>query len=197
MKVIGLTGGIGSGKSTVSSYLRDKGYKIIDADEMARAMTAKGSRCLENLEKEFGSEIIREDGNLNRKKLGEIVFADAEKKAKLEELTTKVVVKTIKEETEHLRNTGEYDIIFLDVPLLFETGLDKCCDYITVVTADDDIRIARVVSRDGISPEQVRARINNQMSTEEKVASATDVIDNSKGKEELHKQIEQLLIKYV
>lgn len=197
MKAIGLTGGIGSGKSTVSSYLRDKGFYIIDADEMARNMTAKGSRCLENLEKAFGSEIIGEDGNLNRKKLGEIVFADKEKKAKLEELTTKVVVKNIEEETEHLRNTGEYDIIFLDVPLLFETGLDKCCDAVVVVTASDNVRIERVVARDGISPEQVRARINNQMSTEDKLKLATDVIDNSEGKEELHSQIEQLLVKYV
>ena len=197
MKVIGLTGGIGSGKSTVSSYLRDKGFYIIDADEMARNMTAKGSKCLENLEKAFGSEVILEDGNLNRKKLGEIVFADKEKKAKLEELTTEVVVKNIEDETEHLRITGKYDIIFLDVPLLFETGLNKCCDAVVVVTADDNVRIQRVVDRDGISPLQVRARINNQMSTEEKISMATDVIDNSEGKEELHSKIEQLLVKYV
>lgn len=197
MKVIGLTGGIGSGKSTVSSYLRDKGFYIIDADEMARNMTAKGSKCLENLEKAFGREVILEDGNLNRKKLGEIVFSDKEKKAKLEELTTEVVVKNIEDETEHLRRTGKYDIIFLDVPLLFETGLNKCCDAVVVVTADDNVRIQRVVARDGISPLQVRARINNQMSTEEKISMATDVIDNSEGKEELHRNIEQLLVKYV
>ena len=197
MKVIGLTGGIGSGKSTVSSYLRDKGFHIIDADEEARKLTTKGSMCLENLQKEFGSEILFEDGSLNRKKLGEIVFKDKAKKEKLESLTTDVVVKNMEEETERLRSRGEYDIIFLDVPLLFETGLEKICDAVVVVTARDSVRIERVVARDGISSEQVKARINNQMSTEEKVRRATDVIDNSEGKEELHAQIEQLLVKYV
>ena len=196
MKVIGLTGGIGSGKSTVSDYLRKKGYYIIDADRMAHDLTVKGSRCLQNLVREFGQDILDDKGELNRKKLGTIVFSDKAKKEKLEELTTKVVVKNIEDQVSDLRKTEKYDIIFLDVPLLFETGLDKCCDFIALVTADEEIRIRRVVERDGISPEQVKMRIRNQMSTEEKRRRSTDIIDNSKGKEELHHNIDQLLAKY-
>lgn len=196
MKVIGLTGGIGSGKSTVSSYLQSKGYYIIDADKMAHEMTVKGSSCLESLVKEFGPSILTEDGELNRKKLGAIVFADQEKKLRLEELTTKVIVKTIEKEVFDLRREEKYDIIFLDVPLLFETGLDRICDGVALVTADEEVRVERVVKRDGTTPEQVRLRIRNQMGTEEKIRRSTNIIDNSKGKEELHQNIEQLLAEY-
>lgn len=196
MIVIGLTGGIGSGKSTVSDYLREKNFYIIDADRMAHEMTQKGSQCLDHLVKAFGEEILTDTGELNRKKLGAIVFDNKEKKERLEELTTHVIVKNIEDEVSQLRKSEKYDIIFLDVPLLFETGMNRICDAVALVTADEDVRIERVVQRDGISPEQVKLRINNQMSTEEKTKGSTDIIDNSKGKEELYHNIEQLLAKY-
>ncbi len=196
MKVIGLTGGIGSGKSTVSFYLSQKGFYIIDADKMAHELTEKGSPCLSGLVAAFGDEILFEDGSLNRKKLGTIVFADDEKKAILEELTTKVIVKKISDEISELRKNNKYDIIILDVPLLFETGMDSLADYVWLVVADDDVRVSRVMARDGISEEQVRLRIKNQMSTELKAKHATEIIDNSKGKEELYLRIEQLLAEY-
>lgn len=196
MKVIGLTGGIGSGKSTVSEYLSRKGFYIIDADKMSHELTEKGSPCLSNLVKVFGEEILFEDGNLNRKKLGAIVFADDKKKAILEELTTKVIVKKIADEIAALRKKDKYDIIILDVPLLFETGMDSLTDFVWLVIADDDIRVSRVMARDGISEEQVRLRIQNQMKTELKAERATEIIDNSKGKEELYHRVEQLLAEY-
>lgn len=196
MKVIGLTGGIGAGKSTVSDFLRDRGYRILDADAIAHEITAKGSPVLRQIAENFGQDMILADGNLDRKKLAAAVFSDLQKKAKLEELTTKRVVQIIGETVEELRNSSSYDIIFIDAPLLFEAGVDAMTDFVWMVTADDEVRIARVMSRDQASRAEVLRRISNQMSTEEKIRRAQEVIDNSFGKEELYQQIERLLMKY-
>jgi len=197
MNVIGLTGGIGAGKSTVSSYLREKGYLILDADQIAHDITAKGSPVLIRIAEAFGAEMIREDGNLDRKKLAAVVFSDKQKKLLLEEITTRQVVKIIAEKVEELRKNGKYDIIFVDAPLLFEAGVDAMTDFVWMVTAADDVRISRVMERDHISREDVLRRIANQMSNEEKIRRSNEVIDNSHGKDELYRQIELLLTKYV
>lgn len=197
MKTIGITGGIGSGKSTVSDYLEKKGYFVIDADKMSREMTKTGGSCLENLREAFGDGIFFEDGSLDRKKLGRIVFSDFSKKALLEELTTKVIVKNIKEEIKRLREGGWQETIFVDAPLLFETGMDALTDFVWLITADEGLRVKRAASLYGISPEQVRLRIKSQTSDTEKAGRSTEIIDNSKGKEELYRKIDQLLAKYV
>lgn len=197
MNVIGLTGGIGAGKSTVSSYLREKGYLILDADQIAHDITAKGSPVLIRIAEAFGADMIREDGNLDRKKLAAVVFSDKQKKLLLEEITTRQVVEIIAEKVEELRKNGKYDIIFVDAPLLFEAGVDAMTDFVWMVTAADDVRISRVMERDNISREDVLRRIANQMSNEEKIRRSNEVIDNSHGKDELYRQIELLLTKYV
>ena len=196
MKVIGLTGGIGAGKSTVSDYLTELGYVILDADQMSREMTAKGSPVLTKIADLFGEHLILSDGNLDRKGLAAIIFSDKEKKSQLEEITTKEVVRDIGRNIETLKNSGECDIVFVDAPLLFESGADQLTDFVWMVTAEDDIRIARVMNRDGASREEVLQRIANQMSNEEKIRRSQEVIDNSKGKEDLYQQIEDLLRKY-
>ena len=196
MKVIGLTGGIGAGKSTVSDYLREKEYVIFDADAISHEITAKGSPVLEQIAETFGREMILADGNLDRKRLASVVFSDKEKKLQLEELTTKQVVKIIADRVEELRKSAEYAIIFVDAPLLFEAGVDAMTDLVWMVTADDEVRIARVMARDGASREDVLRRMANQMSNEEKIARSQEVIDNSQGKDELYQQIEALLMKY-
>ncbi len=196
MKVIGLTGGIGAGKSTVSVYLREKGYLILDADAIAHDITAKGSLVLDKIAETFGAEMILPDGNLDRKRLASVVFSDAEKKMQLEEITTKQVVKIIGDSVEELRKHDEYDIIFVDAPLLFEAGVDVMTDFVWMVTADDDVRIARVMARDQADREDVLRRIANQMDNDEKIRRSQEVIDNSKGKDELYQQIESLLMKY-
>ena len=196
MKVIGLTGGIGSGKSTVSEFLSEKGFKIIDADEMARKMTEKGSQCLNSLVSAFGNNILYDDGSLNRKKLGSVVFADPVKKKKLEELTTQVVTENVKNIIADYRRENTEKIVFLDAPLLFETGADRFTDFVWLVSADEEVRINRVVKRDGTSPAEVKKRINNQMSEKEKILRSSDIIDNSGGKEELYRKVEALLKKY-
>ncbi len=196
MKVIGLTGGIGAGKSTVSDYLLDKGFTVIDADKIARSMTEKGSETLQALTEAFGEDILFTDGCLDRKKLAAIVFSDEKKRLVLEELTTKKVVQIIKEKITGLQEEGYEAPVFIDAPLLFESGADKLCDAVWLVDASIDIRIRRVMARDDVTSEEVKRRILNQMSSSEKIARSTDIIDNSKGKEALYEQVERLLERY-
>jgi dephospho-CoA kinase len=196
MKVIGLTGGIGAGKSTVSDYLLDKGFTVIDADKIARSMTEKGSETLQALTEAFGEDILFTDGCLDRKKLAAIVFSDEKKRLVLEEVTTKKVVQIIEEKITGLQEEGYEAPVFIDAPLLFESGADKLCDAVWLVDASIDIRIRRVMARDDVTSEEVKRRILNQMSSSEKIARSTDIIDNSKGKEALYEQVERLLERY-
>lgn len=196
MKVIGLTGGIGAGKSTVSDYLLDKGFTVIDADKIARSMTEKGSETLQALTEAFGEDILFTDGCLDRKKLAAIVFSDEKKRLVLEELTTKKVVQIVEEKITGLQEEGYEAPVFIDAPLLFESGADKLCDAVWLVDASIDIRIRRVMARDDVTSEEVKRRILNQMSSSEKIARSTDIIDNSKGKEALYEQVERLLERY-
>lgn len=196
MKVIGLTGGIGSGKSTVSAYLKEKGYLILDADQIAHDITKKGSPVLQQIADAFGADMLDEEGNLQRKKLAAVAFSTPENKAVLESLTTAEVVRLIAEQVAQLRNHAEYDIIFIDAPLLFEAGVDKLTDLVWMVSAEDEVRIARVMDRDQVSREDVLQRIASQMDNEEKIRRSQEIIDNSSGKEELYHQVEALLEKY-
>lgn len=197
MKVIGLTGGIGAGKSTVSEYLRKQGYVIIDADAIAHQITEKGTETLKKLVQCFGENILFADGSLNRKKLAAIVFQDSAMKAQLERLTTDEVVRIIKNQVDALRKEEKYGIIFVDAPLLFETGADRLTDLVWLVTADLEVRVARVMDRDQVTRDEVLHRIQNQMDSDAKAKLSQEVIDNSKGKEELYHQIEYLLMRYV
>ena len=196
MKVIGLTGGIGAGKSTVSNILREKGCCIIDADAISHQITEKGSDTLQQLAKAFGEDILFDDGSLDRKKLAAIAFSDEKQRRKLEDLTTKRVLSLIDQTLQNLRRESSYDIIFIDAPLLFETGADKMTDLVWLVTAEKETRIARVMERDGATRQQVLARMSSQMGDREKERRTEEIIDNSKGKEELRRQVEQLLVKY-
>lgn len=197
MKVIGLTGGIGAGKSTVSSLLREKGFLIIDADEISHRITEKGSALLEEIVGVFGRDILLSDGSLNRKKLAAMVFSDERKLKVLESLTTRRVLTIMEEQLCRLRQEAQYAIIFIDVPLLYETGADRLADLVWLISADPEVRISRVMERDGASREEVCRRMNSQMDEAEKKRRADVIIDNSGGKEELCRQVEQLLMKYV
>lgn len=195
MLVVGLTGGIGSGKSTVSNCLRDKGYKVIDADQIGRDIMKPGMPALSMVAKTFGSDIIDEDGCLKRKELAKRAFSSPENKKKLDEITHKEIMNTLYGQMEMCMEAGE-EFCFLDVPLLFEVELDKKCDVVWVVTAEMEQRIARVIARDSTTREDVVSRIRCQMSDDEKIARASDVLDNSFTVEKLYEDIERLLEKY-
>lgn len=192
MKIIGLTGGIGSGKSTVSNYLLQKGYPIIDADKIAREIVKPNSVILFKLVDCFGNNILNKDGSLNRKSLAAIAFSSKEQKGKLDNIMLNEIVRTILKEIELYNKEGK-ELIFIDAPLLFETGLDKKSHETWVVDAADEIRIERVVKRDGSTREEVLARVGKQMSRDEQHKRASFVLNNSTTPEDLHEQIDKLL----
>lgn len=190
---IGLTGGIGTGKSTVSSYLIEKyGFEIVDADKVSREIVQKGSPLLDKLAETFGAQFIDEDGNLKRKELGAYVFAEKSRKEQLDSIMMGEIIRICS--TRVMSCPGN---VILDAPLLFEVGLDKYVEKTWLVDADIDVRIARVCARDGISEQEVRDRIANQMGQDEKRARADVVLDNSGTKEELHQQIDEMIKEYV
>ncbi|MEG0292445.1 MAG: dephospho-CoA kinase [Anaerovoracaceae bacterium] len=189
---IGITGGIGSGKSTVSDYLIAKGYKVIDADKIAREIVMPGKPALKKLVEVFGESILDDEGELRRKYLAKIVFEEKSNKQALDEVMQKEILDKILDEFEK----NEDKLIFLDAPLLFEGSLNKYVDFTWVITIDEIERINRVVKRDGIAAKEVKARINNQMPEEEKTKLADEVIYNSSTKEELYLKIDEVLSKY-
>lgn len=193
MKTIGITGGIGSGKSTVSDYLKKKGYTVLDADEISRALTGPNGPALEPILLEFGASVFDESGCLNRKKLADIVFVDNDKLRKLEKITTDCVIEEIKEQMRHLKEAGFDGILFVDAPLIFEFNLQSLFDETWLVTAGTETRISRVVLRDAISREEVRKRIESQMPESEKEKLADFIINNSLKKDWLIEQVDRLL----
>lgn len=196
MKIIGLTGGIGTGKSTVSAYLSGKNIKICDADKIAHDITAPGSPVLADIRKYFGDEVFAADGSMDRKKMAELVFADPKQKMKLETLTMPKIIAAIRDEAENARNSGEKGIFIIDAPLLFEVGLDTLCDATWLVDAEDDIRIRRVMQRDGCSAEHVKMRMKNQIPRQKAQKLANEIIDNSGNEESLYRQVDELIKKY-
>lgn len=192
MKKIGITGGIGSGKSTVSEYLIKEGYDIIDCDKIARDIVTPEFGLLKKLALIIGPEILNQDGTLNRKKTSEIVFASDEKRKLLNDITHEAIRDII---LQRFQNASS-DPIFVDAALLFETGFADELDVIWMVKADESLRKKRVFERDETDIENIEARMNAQMDDGEKEKLADEIIDNSGSKEELFKHIEELLKKY-
>lgn len=194
MKIIGLTGGIGTGKSTVSAYLAQKGCKIIDADLISHQMTEAGSPCLAEIKDAFGEDVFLRDGNLDRKKVGRLVFADATKKKTLEQIITRRVIEKTLRILQDCRARQE-DLVVLDAPLLFECGMQRYTDETWLVVCRTETRLRRIVARDGLAEEDIQKRIANQMSTEQKEKLADYIIDNSRDLAWLYAQIDTLLAK--
>lgn len=177
MKVIGITGATGAGKSVVSAELEKRGAEIIDADKIAREVSMRGGAAFDELVEEFGKEILREDGEIDRKRLGGIVFSDSARLARLNEITHRYIYAEIAKRIEDCRA----DFAVLDVPLLFEEGSPLKCDLTVAVTAPSDVREARIMCRDGIDRESARLRMKNQMSDSEYAAKADLVLSNDGG----------------
>ncbi len=196
MYAIGLTGGIGTGKSTVSAYLARLGYPIIDADRISHQVTAPGSPLLPRIEEAFGPSVMTEEGNLDRAAMAALVFAEPQKKALLESIVTAEVKRIMEERKRQLAEQGQEGLVFFDIPLLFEYGCEGLCDAVWTVSAEEEVRIRRVMARDGAKREQVQARIASQMPQEEKEALADEVIDNSGDLASLYDQIDRVLERY-
>lgn len=195
MIIIGLTGGIGSGKSTVSDILKEQGIPVVDGDRIAREVVEPHRPAYDEVVRVFGTEVLQRDGTLNRKRIGEIVFSDPEKLSVLNSITHKEIYRVILERLESLKETGT-TLVFLDVALLFETGFDQLTDRVWVVDAPDAVRVERIQKRDGLREEEILKRIQSQMSREMRNTKGDLVLDNSKGREELKAQILQELKQY-
>lgn len=194
VKIIGVTGGIGSGKSSVARILKDLGAAVIDADVLAKSVTSAGTKALDELVGHFGRGIIGDDGELDRKKLADIVFSDADKLAMLNAITHKYIAEKIYDTVEVLKNTGKWDTIVLDVPIPIEKGFIDLADEIWVVSAERETRIRRVMERSGYTYEEISARIDSQMKDDEYLKLADEVIRNDDSIEELEQTVVRLFL---
>ena len=193
MKIIGITGNSGSGKSTISKLI-SKNYetKIIDADKIAKEMTKNNGEYLQAIRQAFGNDVIK-NNELDRKKLADIVFLNRTEKEKLDGLTFEYVVEEIKKELEANQNL-DYQYIILDVPLLFESKLDKLCDYTIGVIAPKTEKIKRICKRDKLSKEKALQRLNSQPNDEFFTKNCNTVINNE-NKEETIKMVNEIMLK--
>lgn len=186
--ILGLTGGIASGKSTVSAYLAQNGALIIDADLIARQVVAKKSSGLKQIVAKFGGEILTASGELDRKKLGKLVFSNKELLKNLTDITGPLIRTEILREIEAAKK-AQVKLVVLDIPLLFETGYQTLCDKVMVVTIPSKLQLERVMKRDNLSAAEARKRIANQLPASKRNELADVLIDNSKSVAETYQQV--------
>lgn len=191
-KIVGLTGPTGSGKSAVAQFFEENGYKIIDADKIAREVTSKGTPCLKTLAAVFGKEILNEDESLNRKSLADIAFSSKKNTQLLNDITHPFVyLKVLKIANEYIAQ-GNTNIIY-DAPLLFESNGELLCDYVISVLCPKELRVKRIMERDNISSEQANLRINAQHSDDFYKNKSDFCIDNNSNLENLYIKSHKIL----
>ena len=189
--VIGLTGGIGSGKSEAAAWLETLGAVHVDADGISRALTAPGGAALPAIRGQFGDGVFFPDGALDRAALARLAFESAPHRRALEGILHPLVQREMMDQMDRAAESGAA-VVVLDVPLLFETGMDALCDETWALYLDREMQISRVTMRDGISREQAEARIDSQMSTEERNARATHAINTDQPVERTRAELSQL-----
>ena len=190
MLLVGLTGGIASGKSTVAQMLVARGAVLIDADEIARAVVEPGTPAWSKIVEHFGPDVLFADKRVDRARLGEIVFNDRAKLALLNEITHPEVMRRIADRLEELKESDH--IVVVDVPLLAEVGATSMFDLVVVVTASEDAQVERMRRTRGMDENAARARIAAQLSSTEKSAIADVLIDNDGTPDELATEVERL-----
>lgn len=190
--LVGLTGGIGTGKSTVAAMLAARGAVVIDADRLAREVVEPGEPTLARIVEEFGPEVLGPDGRLDRKALGALVFADPARRRRLEALTHPPIRARLDARLEALARAGFRGVVVVDAPLLVESGLHRAMDRLVVVTADEATQLARLMARDGLDRAEALRRIRSQMPLAAKARLADHVIDNSGDRAATEAQVERL-----
>ena len=192
MKVVGLTGGIASGKSTVSAMFKELGAHLIDADQLARKVVAPGTPGHREVVETFGREYLLPSGELDRRALGRLVFQDPQAKKRLEAI---IHPRVWEERGRRLREIGEKDpnaVVFLDIPLLIEGRLTDGLFAVVLVYVPAHLQRLRLIRRDGLTPQEATMRMKNQMPLDEKLFYADYVIDNSGSLEETRRQVEEV-----
>lgn len=191
--VIGLTGGIACGKTTASNFFAEQGIEIIDADIAAREVVAPGEPALTEIATRFGDEVLQPDGSLDRKKMRELVFADADKRKQLEAILHPRIRQRLRKQLEQAK--GPY--VIFSVPLMFESGLDQLTDRVLVIDVSPEVQRQRLIERDGSSVEQANAIVNAQMPREERNSRADDIVDNSTNLDDFISQLTSIHAVYL
>jgi dephospho-CoA kinase len=190
--ILGLTGSIATGKSTVAKLFLSAGIPVVDADLGARAVVLPGAPGLADIIEHFGEAYLLPDGTLDRKRLGELIFSDREKRAELDALLKERIRHWIQAEKERYINEG-HDLIVLDIPLLYEGGYQDSCDAVMVVYVPEELQLQRLMSRNHLDSDEATRRMQSQLSIKKKKELADFVIDNSGTIEETEKQVNEWL----
>lgn len=190
--IIGLTGSIASGKSTVSSMLQDMGYPIIDADQVAREVVEPGSETLKEIAQAFGDNILLPDGSMDRVKVGELIFNDPLSRKKLNDIIHPAIRMEMLRQRSELLSTG-HEVIIMDIPLLFESRLQHFVDKILVVSVTEENQLKRLIERNNFTVQEARARIASQLPMSVKEEGADAVIYNNGSLEETNGQLNRIL----
>jgi dephospho-CoA kinase len=193
--IIALTGGIASGKSTVSKMLIEIGVTVIDADVESRLAVEKGEKAYNDIVQFFGEDILENDGSLNRAKLGAVIFNDEEKRITLNSIVHPAVRDRVESKKEKAKMNGE-KVIILDIPLFFESKQQYKVDQSVLVYVDEETQLERLMKRNHYSEEEARARINSQMPLQEKVKLADKVIDNNGTIEDTERQLKEIVTQW-
>jgi len=189
MLIVGLTGGLATGKTTVAKFIENLGATVLDADAIVRELYTPGSDVWKKIVKAFGREVLMPDRSVDRKKLAAIVFSNRQTLDRLNKLVHPSVLKHFQQEIADFSESQDWGILVLNVPLLFEAGLQKLCDKTVVVTARLRTQLDRLYLRDGFSKEEAAKRIASQMPLTEKVRRADFVVDNDAGLEHTREQV--------
>ena len=195
--LVGLTGGIGSGKSLAARFFKEEGAYIIDADELSRDLVQPGKPALKEIVDFFGDFILELDGTLNREKLAEIVFQDVNKKKALEVILHPKIIEKEQEEYSIIRANDPSAIVIIDAALLIESGNFECVDKVIVVQSSEEQQVKRILSRSFLTYNQVVARIKNQMSLADKNKYADFILDNRLQPEDLMKNVVEVYKKLI
>ncbi|WP_018921697.1 dephospho-CoA kinase [Salsuginibacillus kocurii] len=186
--IIGLTGGIGSGKSTVASMLQEQGFPLVDADQIARVIVEPGEPAYEQIVEAFGTSVLHIDGSLNRKALGTVVFKSSDKREILNQIMHPAIRSRMIEEKEKWLDEG-YEHVVYDLPLLIENELFFMVDKVLLVYVDEKVQLERLTERDQAGEEEAKQRLNAQMPLVDKIEHADAFIDNNGSKEETERQL--------
>lgn len=194
--IVGLTGSIASGKSTVSHMFQDLDIPVVDADIISREVVEPGMEAYEEMIKQFGKEIMNSDSTINRATLGDLIFTDKEKREQLNSIIHPAIRKEMLRQRDELIAEG-FNCVVLDIPLLFENNLTHYVDKTLVVYVDENVQLERLMKRNHYTKEEALLRIQSQMTLKEKVERADEVINNNGGKNETREQLKTLLEKWL
>ena len=190
-KIIGITGGISSGKSTVTNFLRQRGFQVVDADSLVHQLQAPGGRLYNILVEHFGKQVVLKNGELNRPLLASLIFSNPEEQEWSKETQGQVILEELATLKNQLAQTEA--IFFMDIPLLFEQGYESWFDEVWLIYLDRETQIERLMNRDKLSLEAAESRLSSQWSLDKKKKLATHIIDNSGSLDQLLSQIISLL----